>query len=654
MHSDLQGGDSLFFELEWLEAAIAAGTLSRAEVGVLRGSRVWRIAEPKRYKLPGHALAFALTAAVFPLPAQASEANVAYQVATASMTVRVVDSSTGKPLEGVQIVAESGEVLGTTDRTGRAAVQRGFAGEKASLVKAGYRSFRLTLPELKSGGTVFVGLSRVPGAPAPTHEAAAPSSHAPAPASKTAVIRKPSPKAAPPSPKATGTHKVVKVAATKASAKPTERTVRKPSPKPPVHQAVAKPVVPKAVARPARPHKPKPVLHKRPVQTPERKAATKPTGVKSHAVLGHSYRVHHGDTLWAIAEKQLGNPYLWGALYRANRAEIARPDLIHPGELLRIPVERLAHAATGRGGVIVVHPGDSLWSLATEYLGSGERWHLLYRLNQRQIANPRVIHPGQILRTSSHSQTEPSRKGQHRMRHHRSHAASPARAKAPAPNGLGAVNPPKRHVAEPKSSDPDAHPTSAPASLSIYETHPVTLPLEASPPPASSVFPVAGGDMAQRSPQGIPLAVLVPLGRAPGGTANAVNTGLELRSMSFEDVGGLGRWATWLQAGYGENPGQALYVAGAVAKDIFGAIPLGQGSLHVVAPFLGLRGIVDMPGGSARSMVGLDLPSIGGSIDYRVGMLGFHLMGSYDPVLSQAISSESAGVGQVPNMALGT
>ena len=44
-----------------------------------------------------------------------------------------------------------------------------------------------------------------------------------------------------------------------------------------------------------------------------------------------------------------------------------------------------------------VQPGDSLWLIAQKILGSGDRWQELYKANTARIANPSLIHPGQVF-----------------------------------------------------------------------------------------------------------------------------------------------------------------------------------------------------------------------------------------------------------------
>ncbi len=51
-------------------------------------------------------------------------------------------------------------------------------------------------------------------------------------------------------------------------------------------------------------------------------------------------RVHEvaaGETLWTIAESNLGDAYLWPALYRANRDQIVDPAVVYPGQRLTLP-----------------------------------------------------------------------------------------------------------------------------------------------------------------------------------------------------------------------------------------------------------------------------------------------------------------------------
>ncbi|HEV8232194.1 MAG TPA: LysM peptidoglycan-binding domain-containing protein, partial [Thermoanaerobaculia bacterium] len=51
-----------------------------------------------------------------------------------------------------------------------------------------------------------------------------------------------------------------------------------------------------------------------------------------------SYTVVKGDSLSKIAKQVYGKASLWPKIYEANRDHIKDPDLIYPGQVLRLPV----------------------------------------------------------------------------------------------------------------------------------------------------------------------------------------------------------------------------------------------------------------------------------------------------------------------------
>ena len=46
----------------------------------------------------------------------------------------------------------------------------------------------------------------------------------------------------------------------------------------------------------------------------------------------------------------------------------------------------------------VVQPGDTLWAIANQYYGSGNLYYRLVAANPHTIPNPNLIHPGDIVR----------------------------------------------------------------------------------------------------------------------------------------------------------------------------------------------------------------------------------------------------------------
>ena len=53
---------------------------------------------------------------------------------------------------------------------------------------------------------------------------------------------------------------------------------------------------------------------------------------------------------------------------------------------------------TGQSQTYVVVAGDSLSKIAKRYYGDANKWHRIYEANRDQIKNPDLIHPGQQLK----------------------------------------------------------------------------------------------------------------------------------------------------------------------------------------------------------------------------------------------------------------
>jgi uncharacterized protein YidB (DUF937 family) len=61
------------------------------------------------------------------------------------------------------------------------------------------------------------------------------------------------------------------------------------------------------------------------------------TAAAPGAAAAKTYTVAAGDSLSRIAKKLYGNGNQWQKIFDANRDQLENPDLIHPGQILKIP-----------------------------------------------------------------------------------------------------------------------------------------------------------------------------------------------------------------------------------------------------------------------------------------------------------------------------
>jgi nucleoid-associated protein YgaU len=66
-------------------------------------------------------------------------------------------------------------------------------------------------------------------------------------------------------------------------------------------------------------------------------ADIKVTGGGASAAAAKTYTVKAGDTLSKIAKQYLGDANAYMKIYEANRDQLNNPDLIKPGQVLKIP-----------------------------------------------------------------------------------------------------------------------------------------------------------------------------------------------------------------------------------------------------------------------------------------------------------------------------
>ena len=101
-----------------------------------------------------------------------------------------------------------------------------------------------------------------------------------------------------------------------------------------------------------------------------------------------TYVVQKGDTLWAIAERVLGDGSRYVELATLNG--ISDPNKIHIGQELKID------GVQNDTRTYKVQAGDSPWRIARELLNDGRRYVEIVQMNGIKV--PYIIYPGQTLK----------------------------------------------------------------------------------------------------------------------------------------------------------------------------------------------------------------------------------------------------------------
>lgn len=160
------------------------------------------------------------------------------------------------------------------------------------------------------------------------------------------------------------------------------------------------------------------------------------------------YTVRRGDSLWKIAEQQLGDGRQFHEIVALNESVLhGRPDFITPGTVLRIP----AVAADPEGETYVVRPGDTLSGIAQARLGDATAFPRIIQASRHiaqpdgaRLTDPDVIRPGWRLMMPTGTEQPPNPAD-------RAPADPPPRPPTDAP-----PDPPADHPADPPWTAPVA------------------------------------------------------------------------------------------------------------------------------------------------------------------------------------------------------
>ncbi len=113
-------------------------------------------------------------------------------------------------------------------------------------------------------------------------------------------------------------------------------------------------------------------------------------------------RVKPGDSLWKLAQQYLGSGIRWRCIAAAN-PRLSDPSLIRVGEWIRVPDE-VQSCRPQRA--YRVNPRDSLWKIARAEWGSGRFWVCLAGANP-ELRNENLIYAGQTVLLPDHCGDDP-------------------------------------------------------------------------------------------------------------------------------------------------------------------------------------------------------------------------------------------------------
>lgn len=129
--------------------------------------------------------------------------------------------------------------------------------------------------------------------------------------------------------------------------------------------------------------------------------------VFSEPAVAHSVIVRRGDSLWKLAQVNLGDGKRWRELLAVNPG-LVDPRHIVPGTAINIGGNGLVvpvAPAAPTDSTLTVRKGDSLWKIAKLQLGSGGFWGCIAKAN-RTIRDANRIYAGQTLNMPSSCETQ--------------------------------------------------------------------------------------------------------------------------------------------------------------------------------------------------------------------------------------------------------
>ena len=147
-------------------------------------------------------------------------------------------------------------------------------------------------------------------------------------------------------------------------------------------------------------HAPEPIVSEpEPTPVERREPEVIPPAFRSHTL-------NQNDTFESIAQEQFGDASKWDVIARAN--PLKDPTRLKPGQTIRVPLDEgnvqgvvnrpLERAAQPEYRTHIVRSGDTLSSIAQQYLGSSVKAAQVFELNRDRLRDMHSLSVGQELR----------------------------------------------------------------------------------------------------------------------------------------------------------------------------------------------------------------------------------------------------------------
>jgi len=126
---------------------------------------------------------------------------------------------------------------------------------------------------------------------------------------------------------------------------------------------------------------------------------------------GVGYTVVRGDTLYGIAQRELGDGSRFDEIFQINRGRpqtvggtLTDPSALRVGWVFELPADEPPAPPVGETTAYTVRPGDSLSRIAQQQLGAANRYQEIFELNEGvpqaiggALTNPSVLRVGWVL-----------------------------------------------------------------------------------------------------------------------------------------------------------------------------------------------------------------------------------------------------------------